>query len=492
MSDPRQPINPSASKSKSRTWADVAALALFAGACLVLAFSFGVVRGAAHKFPFSRFEAARKMWNSGVHYFNVKYSGDYLERAALPAASVHQHRVRVHEQAGEARGYLVVGGPQRFLEHCPDHGCLAVFMNRNGEVTKSVPYLPDEFQKGTLVDLHYEEMFLRLSLDVTPVSAVGVANGDLIVTFHFGESFPYGGGIARVNPLGKVVWYRRDYANHWAAVTGPDEVSVISGHVSREVLHTQMSPYHGFSVGCSEGYVRDSIEVVSLDGELRQEIPLFDNMWNSALRPYLMTSMESFSSDGTCDAMHANYARTVGPALAAKFAGVQPSDFLVSMRNLSSLGIVSRATGKFLHLIRGSFHYQHSAQPLEDGRILLVDNLGADPNVEGSRYLILDPATGQEQVLFPRSGTSHGLPTSTPAAGNIDVSKDGRRVLITATYSGRAFEVDLASGQLLTSFDNLHDLRPTGLGEANEQEAASRFRLWQVSFWPDSRASALP
>jgi hypothetical protein len=401
----------------------------------------------------------------------------------VPAAQLSTRRVTTHQSNGQAGSFLVLGGPQRFLEHCPDHGCLAVVLDRQGLLVRKYPYLPDEFAHGTLADLPYEQMFMRLELDVTPVSGLRVAGDDLLVTFHFDESFPYGGGTARVSPSGKVVWYRRDYSNHWASFLSPNEIAVVSGSLSRDVVRQQFGPFHGFTVGCHEGYVRDTIEVLTVDGVPTQEIRLLDAMMDSPFRSYLMASVPSFSPVGTCDPMHANYVARVGPEIAAGFTDVDANDLLVSMRNLSSLGIVSRTTGKFTHLLRGTFHYQHSAQPVPGGRILLVDNLGASPGIEGTRYLLFDPRTGREEVLFPRPGTPEGTPTTTPAAGNIRLARDGKTVWIASTYAGRGYEVNLETGALVTTFDNLHDLRTTGLADPADGNQIARFKLWDVSFW---------
>jgi hypothetical protein len=358
-----------------------------------------------------------------------------------------------------------------------------VALDRKGQVLRKVPYLPEEFERGTLSDLPYEQAFMRPDLDVTVVGLLRLTGDDLIVTFHFNESFPYGGGVARVNPEGKVVWYRRDYSNHWASRTGPDEISLVGGQIMKSIVRRQISPYHGFTIGCPEGYTKDTIEVLTLDGQLKQEIQLLDALLESPFRNHLMTAVPSFEEQGSCDPIHANFVRLVGSEIAALYQDVRPDDFLVSMRNLSSLGIVSRESGKFTHLLRGTFHYQHSAQPIAGGKILLVDNLGGEAGVEGTRYLVLDPATGRERTWFPRPETAKDLPTTTPTAGNIRVSDDGRSALVAVTYAGKAYEVSLETGAVLTVYDNLHDLRPTNVGEAEDRDRAARFKLWEASFW---------
>jgi hypothetical protein len=50
------------------------------------------------------------------------------------------------------------------------------------------------------------------------------------------------------------------------------------------------------------------------------------------------------------------------------------------------------------------------------------------------------------------------LPVFTDTAGQIDVSPDGKRALLSVTHQGRVIEIDVASGKPLWLYDNTHDI----------------------------------
>src|SRR5262249_9759134 len=137
---------------------------------------------------------------------------------------------------------------------------------------------------------------------------------------------------------------------------------------------------------------------------------------------------------------------------------VSPDDLLVSLRNISAVVIVGRGDGKIRHLFKGSFLQQHSAQPSPDGNIIIFDNLGASSDGGPSRVLLFDPVTGQERTLV--AGGDEGAGMFARVKGNINVSPDGTRALVAVAQQGRAYEIRLDNGEILTAFDNLHDLRP--------------------------------
>jgi hypothetical protein len=72
--------------------------------------------------------------------------------------------------------------------------------------------------------------------------------------------------------------------------------------------------------------------------------------------------------------------------------------------------------------------------------------------------LRIDPESGKEQTIFPRHDTPSALPFFSQVKGNINISADGSRALVAVTEQGRAYEIRLKDGALLTSFDNLHDM----------------------------------
>ena len=90
---------------------------------------------------------------------------------------------------------------------------------------------------------------------------------------------------------------------------------------------------------------------------------------------------------------------------------------MVSLRNLSAFAVLDRRTHRVKRLVRGGFVEQHAVLHLE-----------------GSRAFF------------------------TVVGGDVALSPDRRRVIGTATHSGRGVEVRLSDGVVLAEFDSVHDV----------------------------------
>jgi len=214
-----------------------------------------------------------------------------------------------------------------------------------------------------------------------------------------------------------------------------------------------------FSVGCEEGYYKDIIRVLDMNGAVTEEVPIFDALLASPFHAQLSVAG---APDGPhdCDPLHTNSVTPLGPEFAAKFPDLKADDLLVSLRNLSALAIIGRSDHKIKLFIKGNFMWQHSAHPLPDGRIVLFDDFGIAEETGASRVMILDPLTQHETTVFPNAQTPEEYPTFTPHLGRIDLSRDRTRALVAYGSNGRGYEIDLTTGALLTAFDNVRDLRP--------------------------------
>jgi hypothetical protein len=67
-------------------------------------------------------------------------------------------------------------------------------------------------------------------------------------------------------------------------------------------------------------------------------------------------------------------------------------------------------------------------------------------------------------------------------AGSLDISPDHKRVLASFTHTGRAFEVEIASGRLLAVYDNVHDISSVPNVPQNEQQRAARFSIFAINY----------
>lgn len=387
---------------------------------------------------------------------------------------------RIAADTGAAGSYLLTGGPDQFRDFCPANGCLAVILDRDSRLVHAYPYRPEEFRDKRSVDMPHEQLVAESPADVEVMGLWPLADGDVIVTFHLPHSFPVGGGVARVDPDGRVQWYRRDYAHHWPVMVG-DEVFVPTASVSTAPVTQAYGRRRQLVGGCREGYTRDAVEILDAAGKVTDDIPVFDAFMNSPFRYYLLDASQDNGERDPCDPVHLNYVTPVGAAIAARLSDVTSDDLLVSLRAVSAVAIVDRATHKMTHFFAGSFLHQHSAQPL-GGNILLFDDNGASWGAGPSRVLLLDPVSRTERVIFPGPATPAGLETFTSYAGNINVAPDGTRALVSVTEPGLTYEIALDDGKVLAVLDNLHDLSARKDFAGADGGRAARFEQFGVYY----------
>ena len=381
----------------------------------------------------------------------------------LPPGQLEAERIELRDPSGMANRIVFPGGAGRFAELCPGHpGCIAVEYVGPGHVARAYPYRPREIEQAAIVDLPYEflEVF-TLRNDARIFAVDTYPNGDLLAVFHYRATFPYAGGVARIRPDGSPAWFRRDYAHHEPHVAADETVWVPAlsiGQGSLRVDYDAPKEQLDFELPCDKPYV-SLLRKLDPDGAILKEVPLFEKLAASRHRFLLR------NTSNPCDPLHANSVHELGTDATGPF-GIRPGDLVVSMRSLSAFVVLDRDSFDVKTLVRGTFDGQHSVKHLTGSRFLVFDNLGGEPDMAGSpRVLTIDLADGSETTVFPGPSTPAGFPMDdllTPVTGLLSLSPDRRRLLATFAQGWKAFEIEIATGKMLTEFTSVHDLTPLG------------------------------
>jgi hypothetical protein len=465
-----------------------AAFAAFAFALIFVGAAAGWAVRDKHLPPYAHVKNAIRTFNVLKSHFRTTIP-NFKNFTTIAVGDIARRRIRAVDADGADGRYLLTGGPGQFLDFCPEHGCLAAVFDRAGHFIRGYPYRPAEFRTRRLVDLPHEQIFPEGPADSGLLGVTPLKGGDLIITFYLDQAFPQGGGTARIDRDGHVVWYRRDFSNHWPTVTEKGEILVPTTSVSTTPIdHVYGSDEYAdgrtLTIGCPEGYYRDDIEILGQDGQVVERIPVFDAFLASPFLYYLLQATEDTGKRNPCDPLHLNYIHTVGATFGSQFSDVAPDDLMVSFRAVSGIGIISRRTHRMTHFFAGSFMHQHSAQPFGK-KILLFDDNGASWTGGPSRVMLYDPITQAEETLFPGPMTPKDTRTFTSYAGNINVSPDGKNALVAITEAGLAYEIELGTGRIKTIFENLHDLGARKDFAHDKAPYAARFAQFGVYYMND-------
>jgi hypothetical protein len=460
-------------------------LAAFALSALVLAFSAGLAVAHFQVFPYAAFRDGAKTVQVTLRqlvrepHFGVF---DIDPHTDIPLDEIASRRlVPVPGAAQGSERLLIGGGLNQYLELCPGQGCVAVEVDRQGRILAAVPYRPDAIMAADITGgaFHHELVTTEPARLLRPIGVLAYEDGDILVTFQsvVGAAFPFSLGIARIAPDGTPRWYRRDFSHHWATLAPDGTLLVPMLSVGAEALTVEVNgaPQR---VRCETGRPQiDGVQIVDGDGTVVRRLEITEAL---AASPW--AALITQTTDG-CDPLHVNFVDVIQPDAGP---GLDPGDLVVSLRNLSAFAIVDPDSGAIKRVVRGGFLQQHAVHHLGGSRFLMFDNLGGDAEGGPSRLLELDLATGVERRVFP----APALPAPfrhafSKVAGDIDISPDRRRALVSFSEYGRAFEVDLASGQPLMTYDNLHDLSQLDAAPADLRETASRAQLFSARYLED-------
>jgi hypothetical protein len=392
---------------------DRVAVGAFALGLAGIAFGYGFVAAKHRLFPY---EQVSKLEQAADAFYKT-----YLQPAsratqglALPARDGRFGAV-THDAALVAPGltFMTLYAPEGFEARLVDPAGEVVhrWRARHSEVFPNPTHLmwkaPDEF--------------------IVWHGAALLPNGDVLFNFQ-DKSFPYGGGLVRLDKDSRVVWALPANTHHDVVVEEDGTIVVPSMHYRPEGIPEtpHLVPW----------YYEDTVLRVSPSGEVLGETSVLKALLNY---PGLITI--NYSDDTRVEASdltHLNGAEPLPAALAGSFPQWAPGDLLVSLRNINTVAVIDPGTGRTKWSITGPFAKQHDADYLPNGRIMLFDNAGGDPACGRSRILEIDPAS--QAVTWSYDGCGGGPKFDSDIRGMQQLLPNGN-VLVTESVGGRAFEV---------------------------------------------------
>ena len=448
-------------------------------AALLSAFSYGVATIEYEIFPHRHIVEGLKAYRiiaEGLHtgrvMFKVEGSGPTNAlhagvSSSIAAREAAANRIEFVEGDRLSDPVLWFGGAYQFTDVCPKYGCLAVAFDTNGKVAHAWPWRPHEMERAATSSAANgggaeRTLPYPFTETVYPIGMAQYANGHLLVVFHSTDNlndFLFARGLARIDADGYPVWYRRNASHHWPQML-EDEVALVpgakygDGDLSFNIGQERVDAPCIETVDGRLRYDRLVIELVNFmdgDGRLLRSLNLTDALLESDYAPILQYNLDR---QDNCDPLHLNFIRRIETD-AGGVPGVTPGDLVASFRNIDAFAVIDPESGRIKRLVRGSFMRQHSVQHLEGSTFVMFDNQSGK---ELSRLLAVDLATGLETTVFPNANTPANLHLYSRVAGNVSVSPDRRRAVVSYSDEGVALEVRLSDGAVLNKFTSLHDI----------------------------------
>jgi len=285
------------------------------------------------------------------------------------------------------------------------HASEAILMDENGKIVHRWGYplkrfLPELYAGPEADQIRKLEYFRRARL---------LPDGNLLGIFE-------GLGLVKLSPDSHLLWGYRGGTHHDLDIA-PDGTIWVLDRTGK--LIPRIDP--------KRGVLEDFVTVLDpKDGHVLRRISILRAFERSDYRALLQRIPHQ------ADILHTNTLEILDGRLADRNPAFKKGNVLLSILELDTVAVLDPDTETIVWALAGMWRKQHQPTILDDGRMLIFDNLGGGP--ETSRVLELDPFTQQiawryEKNLFSKTlGTAQRL-----ANGN---------TLITESENGRALEVE--------------------------------------------------
>lgn len=222
-------------------------------------------------------------------------------------------------------------------------------------------------------------------------------------------------GLVRLDRESQKLWSMGNGAHHAVTPSGRGTFYCLAAEWER--IGWRSSP---------EEVLHDRIIEIDADGREIRRISLFEALRDSPYAPLLERAAGP-------DPLHTNTLQVIPGGVPGLPPAFREGALLVSFRELDTIAVVDPGQGRVTWALSGMFRQQHEPRLLENGRILLFDNLG---DGRRSRVLELDPTS---QRIHWQYDNTHGELFSR-YCGLAQRLPNGN-TLITETDEGRVIEV---------------------------------------------------
>lgn len=329
------------------------------------------------------------------------YLSGYVEAAKEPGITVHDPAM------AHAGLNLYTSG------HAPE----AYLMDMSGTILHTWRYAFEDLWQVPRPDGNIADFWRRAHV---------FENGDVIAIF---ETL----GIFKVDKDSNLLWETRNTAHHDLFVH-PD------GRIF--TLTQRLVTFDWFSDG--RPVFDDFITILSPDGAELDRVSILECLHNSRYAPLL----QSPNKGG--EVLHTNALKYLDGSLAAKSPVFKRGNILVSIRELGIVAVVDLDKRSIVWALSGQWFRQHDPTLLDNGNIILFDNLG---NGGMAKVLEVDPFT-QDLVWAYGQGEDEAL--NSPVCGNVARLPNGN-TLINEACQGRALEVT-PENEIVWEFRSPHRL----------------------------------
>lgn len=262
-------------------------------------------------------------------------------------------------------------------------------------------------------------------------------NGDLLAIYEAAGDTPYGYGMVRLDRHSNVVWRYLEHTHHDFDLAPDGRIVALTQDFTSQELP-------GFD-NLARPRLDDYVVVLTAQGQVLQKVSLTKALARSRFRSVLH-AIPVFSA---ADPLHTNAVEYITPERARVFPHAAAGNLLISFRDLGRLAVLDLERQEIVWATSGPWMGQHDPTLLDNGHLLLFDNLGGFHAGNASRVLEIDP---RSLGTVWRYAGDRARPFDSILRGSAARLRNGN-TLITESDGGRLFEVSPA-GEVVWEYLN--------------------------------------
>jgi hypothetical protein len=273
-------------------------------------------------------------------------------------------------------------------------------------------------------------------------------NGDLLAVVEgpINMHNPSNGyGLVKLDKDSRVLWKYAEKCHHDVDVGEDGTIYALVNEMIDQVPPAMT--YMRIPTPC----MVDFVDVITPEGQKKKRIALLEafqdspyaTLFSSLERPRMPSGMvgpgggrmsPALDDERRRDVLHANAIKVLSRERASKFPLFKAGQLLISPRRLDAIAVLDPDSEKVVWAARGPWLAQHDPSFLDNGHLLLFDNLGSPL---GSRVLEYDPQTQAFPWSYPGA---KGTPFLSKIRGMCQRLANGNTLIVNSD-GGEAFEV---------------------------------------------------
>jgi hypothetical protein len=384
----------------------------FVIAILCLCFTYGVMVGKWHVFPYRFLDACL----DSLRELRYERSHD------IHPARYEGQGVVVYEPEQLFAGITLIAG---YLKNGDDWNLGIRLIDLNGETLHQWLINPHD-----IWDRSPHHDYASRSRDVWMENpcihgVLLLPGGDIIFNLDYV-------GLVRLNASSEIVW-KLPYRTHHSVFLDDEGKIWVCGAKWYEDYVSEFP-------GVKPPFMDDIILKLSLEGVIERAISVLQTIYKSGYYSLIITSRQK-----TGDILHLNDIELLSKRKEDRFTLFKAGDIMVSVRHINAVFVIDGQTEQIKWIMTYPFIDQHDPDFTNDGYITVFDN-----NLEvfgGSRILRIEPVTREIKVLYGHKSDQYFF---TFRCGKHQHLPNGN-ILITEAQAGRIFEVD-ANGKVVWSW----------------------------------------